>query len=68
MDSQRAEHWKRRTFLGGLTLLIGTLALGILAAPPGTGAQQAGKVYRIGWLSPGFPTDAGGARAREAVA
>ncbi len=35
----------RRTFLSGLTL--GTLAL-----PLGAGAQQAGKVYRIGFLGP----------------
>lgn len=68
MESQRSAHWRRRTSLGGLTLLIFTLALGILPAPPGAGAQQAGKVYRIGWLSPGFPTDAGAACAREAVA
>ena len=28
------------------------LALGLLAAPLGAEAQQAGKVYRIGWLTP----------------
>jgi hypothetical protein len=33
----------RRTFLCGLTL-------GTLAAPLAVGAQQAGKVYRIGYL------------------
>ncbi len=32
--------------------LISTLALGLLAVPLPTEAQQAGKVYRIGWLSP----------------
>ena len=31
--------------------LISTLALGLLAAPLPTEAQQAGKVYRIGYLS-----------------
>jgi putative tryptophan/tyrosine transport system substrate-binding protein len=36
----------RRTFLCGLTL-------GTLAAPLAVGAQQAGKVYRIGYLSAG---------------
>ncbi len=30
--------------------LISTLALGLLAAPLPTEAQQAGKVYRIGYL------------------
>lgn len=65
MESQRSAHWRRRTSLGGLTLLIFTLALGILAAPPGTGAQQAGKVYRIGWLSLAFPNRCGrGTRTR----
>jgi putative ABC transport system substrate-binding protein len=34
---------------------IVTLILGILVAPLGTAAQPMGKVYRIGWLSPGFP-------------
>jgi ABC-type uncharacterized transport system substrate-binding protein len=32
-----------------------TLALGVLAAPIVLGAQQTGKVYRIGVLSPGAP-------------
>ena len=32
-----------------------TLTLSILVAPLVTDAQPAGKVYRIGWLSPGFP-------------
>jgi putative ABC transport system substrate-binding protein len=32
---------------------IGTLAGGLLAAPLAAGVQQAGKVYRIGVLSPG---------------
>jgi putative tryptophan/tyrosine transport system substrate-binding protein len=41
----------RRAFLG-------TLAGGLLAAPLAAQAQPAGKVYRIGWLSPG--TAAGG--------
>ncbi len=31
--------------------LIGTLVLGLLAAPLPAEAQQAGKVYRIGWLA-----------------
>src|SRR2546426_7446920 len=39
----------RRTFLCGLTL-------GALSAPLGARAQQAGKVYRIGYLSNGNPT------------
>ena len=34
----------RRAFLG-------TLASGLLAAPLSTQAQQAGKVYRVGWVS-----------------
>ncbi len=33
--------------------LISTLALGLLAAPLPVEAQQAGKVYRIGFLTPG---------------
>ncbi|HEX9821165.1 MAG TPA: hypothetical protein VGD07_16300, partial [Methylomirabilota bacterium] len=36
----------RRTFLGAL-------ALGVLARPPDVGAQQASKVYRVGYLSAG---------------
>jgi ABC-type uncharacterized transport system substrate-binding protein len=32
-----------------------TLTISILMAPLVTDAQPAGKVYRIGWLSPGFP-------------
>lgn len=35
--------------------LISTLALGLLAAPLPTEAQQAGKVYRIGFLTTGSP-------------
>ncbi|MFQ5974685.1 MAG: ABC transporter substrate-binding protein, partial [Alphaproteobacteria bacterium] len=35
--------------------LLLTLALGLLAAPLVAEAQQAGKVYRIGWLGPTFP-------------
>ncbi len=31
--------------------LIGTLVLGLLAAPLPTGAQQTGRVYRIGYLA-----------------
>jgi putative ABC transport system substrate-binding protein len=31
---------------------IGTLAGGLLAAPLAAEAQQAGKVYRVGWVSP----------------
>src|SRR5947208_12751227 len=34
---------------------IVTLTLSLLAAPLATEAQPAGKVHRIGWLSPGFP-------------
>ncbi len=33
--------------------LVVTFALGLLAAPLPAEAQRAGKVYRIGWLSPG---------------
>jgi putative tryptophan/tyrosine transport system substrate-binding protein len=32
-----------------------TLTLSLLVAPLVTAAQPVGKVYRIGWLSPGFP-------------
>src|SRR5262245_3501595 len=39
----------RRRFL--LTSLAGALA-----APLGAGAQQSGKVYRVGYLTPAFPT------------
>ncbi len=35
--------------------LISTLALVLLAGPLPTEAQQAGKVYRIGFLASGFP-------------
>jgi len=35
--------------------LISTLALVLLAGPLPTEAQQAGKVYRIGFLAFGFP-------------
>ncbi len=35
--------------------LIVTLTVGLLTAPMPVGAQQAGKVYRIGGLSPGSP-------------
>jgi len=35
---------------------IGTLAGGLLAAPLVAEAQPAGKIYRIGYLSPGAPT------------
>jgi len=34
---------------------IVTLTLSMLVAPLVTAAQPAGKVHRIGWLSPGFP-------------
>jgi putative tryptophan/tyrosine transport system substrate-binding protein len=34
---------------------IVTLTLSLLVAPLVTAAQPVGKVYRIGWLSPGFP-------------
>jgi putative ABC transport system substrate-binding protein len=33
-------------------MFLGTLAGGLLAAPLAAGAQQAGKVYRIGYLAP----------------
>jgi hypothetical protein len=36
-------------------VLLVTLALGFLVAPLAAEVQQATKVYRIGWLSPGFP-------------
>src|ERR1700687_1548378 len=35
---------------------IGTLAGGFLAAPVAVGAQQTGKVPRVGWVSPGSAT------------
>ncbi len=35
--------------------LISTLVLGLLAGPLAAEAQQAGKVYRIGFLTPGSP-------------
>jgi len=49
----------RRVFVGSLTggLLDTTLA---------AGAQQAGKVYRVGYLSPGSPSDPGRQRRFEA--
>jgi putative ABC transport system substrate-binding protein len=40
----------RRAFLG-------TLASGVLIASPAARARPAGKVYRIGWLSPGSATN-----------
>jgi putative ABC transport system substrate-binding protein len=36
-------------------MLLVTLALGFLVAPLAAEVQQATNVYRIGWLSPGFP-------------
>ena len=36
-------------------VLVSTLAIGLLAGPLPTEAQQAGKVYRIGFLAFGFP-------------
>ena len=36
-------------------VLLVTLALGFLVAPLAAEVQQATKVYRIGWLCPGFP-------------
>ena len=42
----------RRTFLRGL-------ALGTLSVPLGAGAQQAGKVYRVGYLGQGAPSHSG---------
>jgi hypothetical protein len=38
---------KRRAFLG-------VIAGGLLAAPLAAEAQQAGKIYRVGFVSPGF--------------
>src|SRR5262245_40237594 len=46
----------RRRFL--LTSLAG-----VAAAPIAAGAQQAGKVYRIGWLSGGFAAQSGSLQA-----
>ena len=40
----------RRTFIAGAGVVV-------LAAPLATQAQQAGKGYRIGFLSPAFPSD-----------
>ena len=37
-------------------VFLGSLAGGLLAAPVAAGAQQAGKVYRIGWMSITPPT------------
>jgi ABC-type uncharacterized transport system substrate-binding protein len=37
--------------------VIVTLTLSLLAAPLDTDAQRVGKVYRIGWLSPGPPIE-----------
>ncbi len=39
--------------------LIVTLALGLLAGPLPAGAQQAGKVYRIGYLAQGLSNTEG---------
>jgi len=39
----------------GTIVLVSTLALGLLAGPLPAKAQQAGKVYRIGFLAFGFP-------------
>ena len=36
-------------------VFLGTLACAILAAPCAAGAQQAGKVYRVGLISVGSP-------------
>jgi len=36
---------------------LGTLSAGLLVAPLAAGAQQAGKVYRIGYLTSGSPTN-----------
>ena len=50
----------RRAFLGGC-------ALGILAAPLGAGAQQAGKPVRIGWISITSPDRGGPEQQRPIV-
>ena len=50
--------WWRSARLPGSMRLIGlavVLALSLILAPLAAEAQQAGKVYRIGWLNPGFP-------------
>jgi len=50
----------RRTFLWGLTF-------GTLSAPFATAAQQAGKVYRIGWLGTYPPEEQAKARPGSVV-
>ncbi len=47
-------------------VFVGSLTGGLLAAPLAAGAQQAGKVYRVGYLSPGSPSDPGRQRRFEA--
>ena len=49
---QQEPSMRRRTFMA---LLAGS----VLAAPLGAGAQQPGKVYRIGWLISGSSVSAG---------
>ena len=50
--------WGRRGLpIGTLSLFIGALALGLLAAPVPSDAQQSGKVYRIGWFGNPAPQD-----------
>ena len=45
--------------------LVVTLALGVLSAPLAVGAQQAGKVYRIGYLGNSLPSMPDGSRFHE---
>jgi len=42
--------------LSGVGLIV-TITLGLLCAPPTIDAQSPGKVYRIGWLALGSPSN-----------
>jgi thioesterase domain-containing protein len=46
---------------------IGTLAGGLLAAPLAAEAQQAGRVWRVGWLQPSAPASAGHINFQQAM-
>ena len=56
MRGSRRHAWRSRTSCRGQSVtssrlvLMGVLTVGLLAAPPASHAQQAGKVYRIGIL------------------